>query len=40
MVYWESDKDVQEKLTKDNVFEALQDFDDIQVVGFEQSKVN
>lgn len=35
-----SDKDAQEKLTKDGVFEALQDFDDVQVVGFEQSKVN
>lgn len=37
---FESDKDVQEKLVKDGVFEALKDFNDVQVVGFEQSKVN
>lgn len=37
---FESDKDIQEKLTKDGVFEALKEFDDIQVVGFEKAKVN
>ena len=35
-----SDKDVQEKLAKDGVFEALKEFDDIQVIGFEKSKIN
>ena len=35
-----SDKDVQEKLAKDGVFEALKDFTDIQVIGFEKSKIN
>ena len=33
-------KHVQEKLAKDGVFEALKDFTDIQVIGFEKSKIN
>lgn len=35
-----SDKDVQEKLEKDGVFEALKEFKNIQIVGFEKSKLN
>lgn len=34
-----SNKDVQEKLAKDGVFEVLKDFNDIQVIGFEKSKI-
>ena len=37
---FQSDKDIQEKFEKDGVFEALKEFKDIQIIGFEQSKVN
>ncbi len=37
---FKDDKDVQEKLTESGLYEALTDFDDIKIIGFDSNKIS